>query len=31
MANFKEFGFSGIIAKPYKIAELSKVLKAALA
>lgn len=31
MANFKEFGFTGVIAKPYKIAELSKVLKEVLA
>jgi PAS domain S-box-containing protein len=26
MANFLEYGFSGVIAKPYRVAELSKVL-----
>jgi two-component system cell cycle sensor histidine kinase/response regulator CckA len=26
MANFKEYGFKGIIAKPYRITELSKIL-----
>ncbi|HFQ80185.1 MAG TPA: PAS domain-containing sensor histidine kinase [Desulfobacterales bacterium] len=26
MANFKEYGFSGVIPKPYKIGELSEVL-----
>jgi DNA-binding NarL/FixJ family response regulator len=27
MAEYKKHGFSGIIAKPYKISELSKVLR----
>lgn len=31
MANFEEYGFSGVIAKPYKIAELSKTLHNLLA
>lgn len=26
MANFEEYGFSGVIAKPYKIADLSQAL-----
>ncbi|MFW8600417.1 PAS domain-containing hybrid sensor histidine kinase/response regulator [Desulfobacterota bacterium M19] len=26
MANFKEYGFKGVIPKPYKISELSKIL-----
>ena len=26
MSNFSEYGFKGVIAKPYKIMELSKVL-----
>jgi PAS domain S-box-containing protein len=31
MANFQEYGFSGVIAKPYKIAELSETLHKLLA
>lgn len=31
MADFNKYGFSKIIAKPYKIAELSKVLEEVLA
>jgi PAS domain S-box-containing protein len=27
MANFKEYGFSGVLAKPYKVVELSKIIK----
>ncbi len=27
MSNYKEYGFSGIVAKPYKIDELSETLK----
>ena len=27
MAEFAKYGFSGVIAKPYRIAELSRVLK----
>jgi two-component system cell cycle sensor histidine kinase/response regulator CckA len=27
MANFHQYGFAGVIAKPYKISELGKVLK----
>ena len=27
MANFSQYGFSGVIAKPYKISELGKMLK----
>ncbi|MFI5330499.1 MAG: PAS domain S-box protein [Desulfobaccales bacterium] len=27
MANFKECGFSGVLAKPYKVVDLSKILK----
>jgi PAS domain S-box-containing protein len=27
MANFKEYGFKAVIAKPYKISELSKILQ----
>jgi two-component system, cell cycle sensor histidine kinase and response regulator CckA len=30
MANFGEYGFSGVIAKPYRVAELSKVLQRVL-
>jgi PAS domain S-box-containing protein len=30
MANFQEYGFSDVIAKPYKISELDKVLKKTL-
>lgn len=30
MANFAAYGFSGVIAKPYRVAELSKVLHRAL-
>ncbi len=26
MANFEKYGFSGVIAKPYKVSELSKIL-----
>jgi len=31
MANYKEYGFSGVIAKPYKMKELSRVLHDILA
>lgn len=30
MANFREYGFDGVVAKPYRIEELSKVLKEAI-
>ncbi len=30
MAEFKKYGFSGVVAKPYKIEELSKALRRAL-
>jgi CheY-like chemotaxis protein len=30
MANFRQYGFSGVIAKPYTIAELTKVLQPVL-
>ncbi|MDO9533257.1 MAG: PAS domain S-box protein [Deltaproteobacteria bacterium] len=30
MANFTEYGFSGVIAKPYRVADLSKVLQRVL-
>jgi CheY-like chemotaxis protein len=30
MADFKEYGFSGVIAKPYRILELSRVLNEAI-
>jgi hypothetical protein len=26
MSNFREYGFSGVISKPYKIYELSEIL-----
>ena len=26
LANFREYGFKGVIAKPYKIRELSEIL-----
>ena len=31
MANFTEYGFSGVIAKPYRVADLSQVLQRVLA
>jgi PAS domain S-box-containing protein len=31
MADFREYGFSGVIAKPYRISELSKILQEVLA
>lgn len=31
LANFREHGFCGIVPKPYRVADLTKVLKAALA
>jgi len=30
MADFREYGFSGVIAKPYRISELSKILQEVL-
>ena len=30
MANFRQYGFSGVVAKPYKVAELSDVLQGVL-
>jgi CheY-like chemotaxis protein len=30
MANYKQYGFAGVVPKPYKIEELSKVLKSLL-
>jgi hypothetical protein len=30
MADFQKYGFTGVIAKPYKILELGKVLNEAL-
>jgi hypothetical protein len=27
MADFQKYGFSGVIAKPYKISELGKILQ----
>jgi CheY-like chemotaxis protein len=30
MADFQKYGFAGVIAKPYKVAELGKVLNNAL-
>jgi DNA-binding NarL/FixJ family response regulator len=31
LANFREHGFCGIVPKPYRVADLAKVLQAALA
>ncbi|WP_227763772.1 hypothetical protein [Zhaonella formicivorans] len=31
MANFQQYGFKAVIAKPYDVVELSKVLKEVLA
>jgi len=30
MADFQKYGFTGVIAKPYKVAELGKVLNQVL-
>jgi len=30
MANFQKYGFAGVIAKPYRVAELGKVLNKVL-
>ncbi|GAH77161.1 unnamed protein product, partial [marine sediment metagenome] len=30
MANFKDYGFSGVVPKPYDLGELDKVLKEVL-
>jgi DNA-binding NarL/FixJ family response regulator len=31
MANFRQYGFSGVLAKPYSMTELSEVLRRVLA
>jgi hypothetical protein len=31
MAEFQEYGFTGVIAKPYRISELGKILKKSFA
>ena len=30
LSDFRKFGFSGVIAKPYRVSEFSKVVKDAL-
>ena len=30
MANFRQYGFSGVVAKPYKVAEIEKAIRDAI-